>query len=65
MVLDESLSADSTTTVFPGGRERQPDRAGRYPISDNNVAARFVCRGLFAGRMEDRAQSDAELRRAV
>ena len=46
MVLDESLSADTTTTVFPVDDNRQPDRHRHIPIVDNNVAhALFV--GLY------------------
>ena len=63
MVLDEYLSADTTTTVFPVDCRREPDRPG-LPGHAGQRAARLVLGHLCAGRVEGRAQGDAQLWRS-
>ena len=65
MLLDEYVSADTTTTVFHVDGCRQSRPARRFPSTDNASASRLVRRGVFAGRMENPAGSHHQLRRAL
>ena len=64
MVLDESVSADTSTVVFPVDANGNPN-GGTRDDPGQQRGARPVFRGLCAGRVEASTRTDAELRRSL